>query len=136
MTEDDSELTSMSLAEERLRLEREALAVERERLASARAHAEAEARLAVKARHPFLVVVSIGLLALFCFLAGLLTGKAVEQSDQRKLREETLARALSQLNGLGAVKDAAGTNAAPASANGAERTPADAHRNVSVVVIQ
>ena len=41
--EEQLDSTSISLAEERLRLEREALAVERERLAAARQHAEAEA---------------------------------------------------------------------------------------------
>lgn len=131
----DSEMPEMSsteLAEERLRLEREALAVERERLASARAHAAAEARLA-QPRHPLLACTAVGLLALLCFAGGLLSGIALMESRQQRQREERLARALSQLDGLGAVSTVT-TNGAPAAA-GAPSADGE-HKNVAVVVIQ
>lgn len=124
----ESEAGAVSLAEERLRLEREALAVERERLAAARARVEAAALLA-KASHPRLVGVSVALLALLCFAGGLLTGVVVAERRQDRQREERLARALSHLDGI-----AGGTNAVPASAAGT--APVDEHRNVAVMVIQ
>lgn len=127
--------TEVSFAEERLRLEREALALERERLEAARAHVEAEARL-TKTRHPFLAIVSITLLALFSFLAGLLTGKMLEQSDLRRHQKESLARALSQLDGLATASEASATNAPASSSGGGMPASPGGHRNVSVVVIQ
>lgn len=127
--------TEVSFAEERLRLEREALSLERERLAAARAHVEAEARLS-KARHPFLAVASVTLLALFCFLAGLLTGKMLEQNDLRRHREESLARALSQLDDLASAPSTSSATNTAASVQGTAARPAGGHRNVSVVVIQ
>ena len=130
MHEDETEHAPLRLAEERLRLEREALAVERERLAAARAHAAAEARL-TRAPHPAFIGVSVALLALLCFTGGLLVGIAVMENRQQRQREARLARALSQLDGFAAEAGGA-TNAPARSAAGA----ADAHRNVSVVVIQ
>ena len=103
MDMEETETTQASLTEERLRLEREALAVERERLAAARAHAAAEARL-TRAPHPVFVGVSVALLALLCFAGGLLTGIAVMENRQQRQREERLARALSQLDGLAAAE--------------------------------
>lgn len=136
MDGEETESLQTSLAEERLRLEREALALERERLAAARAHAEAEARLTVKVHRPFLVIASVTLLALFCFLAGFLSGKTLERRDQRQQREQTIARALSQLEDITAPKSASSTNSSALPSPSGGRTPADAHRNVSVVVIQ
>lgn len=136
MNEDETPESAASLAEERLRLEREALAVERERLAAARAHAAAEARL-TRVPHPVFVGVSVALLALLCFAGGLLAGIAVMENRQQRQREERLARALSQLDGL-AVAETGGTTNAPARSVGGVggSAPTDAHRNVSVVVIQ
>lgn len=135
MNEDETLESSASLAEERLRLEREALAVERERLAAARAHVAAEARL-TRAPHPAFIGVSVALLALLCFAGGLLVGIAVMENRQQRQREERLARALSQLDSFAA--EAGGTTNAPARPvdGGGGSLPADAHRNVSVVVIQ
>lgn len=135
MNEDETPESAASLAEERLRLEREALAVERERLAAARAHAAAEARL-TRAPHPVFVGVSVALLALLCFAGGLLAGIAVMENRQQRQREERLARALSQLDTFAA--EAGGTTNAPARSvgGGGGSASADAHRNVSVVVIQ
>ncbi len=136
MSEDETPESAASLAEERLRLEREALAVERERLAAARAHAAAEARL-TRVPHPVFVGVSVALLALLCFAGGLLAGIAVMENRQQRQREERLARALSQLDGFAAA-EAGGTTNAPARSvgGGGGSAPTDAHRNVSVVVIQ
>ena len=136
MSEDETPESAASLAEERLRLEREALAVERERLAAARAHAAAEARL-TRVPHPVFVGVSVALLALLCFAGGLLAGIAVMENRQQRQREERLARALSQLDGLTAAETGGTTNAPARSVGGVGGSaPADAHRNVSVVVIQ
>lgn len=135
MSEDETPESTASLAEERLRLEREALAVERERLAAARAHAAAEARL-TRAPHPVFVGVSVALLALLCFAGGLLVGIAVMENRQQRQREERLARALSQLDGLAAAEAGGTTNAPARSVGGGASPPTDAHRNVSVVVIQ
>lgn len=135
MSEDETPESTASLAEERLRLEREALAVERERLAAARAHAAAEARL-TRAPHPVFVGVSVALLALLCFAGGLLAGIAVMENRQQRQREERLARALSQLDGLAATEAGGTTNAPARSVGGGASPPTDAHRNVSVVVIQ
>ncbi len=135
MSEDETPESTASLAEERLRLEREALAVERERLAAARAHAAAEARL-TRAPHPVFVGVSVALLALLCFAGGLLAGIAVMENRQQRQREERLARALSQLDGLAAAEAGGTTNAPARSVVGGASPPTDAHRNVSVVVIQ
>lgn len=135
MHEDETEHAPLRLAEERLRLEREALAVERERLAAARAHAAAEARLA-RAPHPAFIGVSVALLALLCFAGGLLVGIAVMENRQQRQREARLARALSQLDGLAAAEAGGTTNAPARSVGGGASPPTDAHRNVSVVVIQ
>lgn len=135
MSGDETPESTASLAEERLRLEREALAVERERLAAARAHAAAEARL-TRAPHPVFVGVSVALLALLCFAGGLLAGIAVMENRQQRQREERLARALSQLDGLAAAEAGGTTNASARSVGGGASPPTDAHRNVSVVVIQ
>lgn len=122
-----------NLAEERMRLEREALQLERERLEAARAHAAAEARLSVRAHHPFLAVASVALLTLLAFAGGLMTGVAVMENRQQRQREERLAKALSQLDGLtGGVK----TNSVALPSNVREKSPDGAHRNVAVVVIQ
>ncbi len=136
MNEDETPESAASLAEERLRLEREALAVERERLAAARVHAAAEARL-TRVPHPVFVGVSVALLALLCFAGGLLAGIAVMENRQQRQREERLARALSQLDGLAAAETGGTTNAPARSVGGGGGSaPTDAHRNVSVVVIQ
>ena len=123
---------SSELAEERLRLEREALAVERERLAAARARAEAEVRMEHARRHPAIAAVAVALLALLCFAGGLIAGMAVADSRQQKLREERLARALSQLGDMADVTTS--TNSAAARPGG--RAPGGVHRNVAVMVIQ
>lgn len=128
-TEREMDITALS--EERLRLEREALAVERERLQAARVRAEAEAKLARRQTHPFLVVSSVTLLALLCFAAGLLVGMTVTESRQQELREKRLARALSQLDDLSLVSTNGLSVVAPT--NGVS---GGAHRNVSVMVIQ
>jgi len=135
MADDDSELTSMRLAEERLRLEREALAVERERLAAARVHAEAEARLAAKARHPFLVYASVTLLALFAFLAGLLTGAAHERAERDKAFDQAFARALPRMVDAEPEAESSATNGVAEAGGVQARLPARAHRNVSFVLI-
>ena len=136
MNEDETPESAASLAEERLRLERAARAVERERPAAARAHAAAEARL-TRVPHPVVVGVSVALLALLCFAGGLLAGIAVMENRQQRQREERLARALSQLDGLAAA-EAGGTTNAPARSvgGGGGSAPTDDHRSVSVVVIQ
>ena len=135
----ENETTGMSateLAEERLRLEREALAVERERLASARAHAEAEARLA-RGRHPMLAFAAVTLLALLCFAGGLLSGIAFMENRQQRQREERLARALSQLDGLASGATTVSTTApSGAAASDGAASAGGEHKNVVVVVIQ
>ena len=131
----ENEMTEMSateLAEERLRLEREALAVERERLASARAHAAAEAKLA-RGRHPALAFAAVALLALLCFAGGLLSGIALMENRQQRQREERLARALSQLDGLAGGPATVSTNGAASAAGG---SAGGEHKHVAVVVIQ
>ncbi|MBR6735071.1 MAG: hypothetical protein IKL96_11815 [Kiritimatiellae bacterium] len=133
MEEGEKETTdAVALAEERLRLEREALAVERERLAAARTRAEAEERMERSRRHPALAAVAVALLAMLCFAGGVIAGMAVADGRQQKLREERLAKALSQLGDLADVTSP--TNSA-AGRLGA-RTPDGAHRNVAVMVIQ
>lgn len=129
----EKEETETNFTLERLRLEREALALERERLAATRAHVEAEARL-TKTRHPMLVPVSVGLLALLSFAGGLLVGISVMEGRQQRQREERLSRALSQLDALGAKAVTVGTNA-PSASVGAP-VPGGEHRNVSVVVFE
>ena len=125
--EEDS--TSISLAEERLRLEREALAVERERLAAARRHAEEEARLAQPHRRPVLVFVAVALLAALCFAGGMLAGISVMEGRQQRLAEARLAQALSKLN-LEPLSISTNTVRALGANSG------QSHRNVEVVVIQ
>ena len=121
-----------ALAEERLRLERETLAVERERLAAARARAEAEEHMDRARRHPLLAATAVVLLALLCFAGGLIAGMAIADSRQQKLREERLARALSQLGDIAEVT----TSTNSAAARPGVRTPGGAHKNVAVMVIQ
>ena len=121
-----------ALAEERLRLEREALAVERERLDAARARAAAEGHMERARRHPLLAATAVVLLSLLCFAGGLIAGLAISESRQQKLREERLARALSQLGDIAEVTTS--TNSAAAKSDA--RSPGGAHKNVAVMVIQ
>jgi hypothetical protein len=123
--------TTLSLAEERLRLEREAIAVERERLAAARAHAEAEAKLVRARRRPFLTAASILLLGAVCFAGGLLTGISVMENRQQRLRDVRLAQALSKLGNLSHPASSHSTNSVLTAEQKTE-----ALRNVSVLVIQ
>ena len=124
MESDPAENQDMSLAEERLRLEREALAVERERLAAARAHADAEAQIA-RTRRTMPIAATITLLVMLSFAGGVFTGFAIMESRQNAQREARLAQALSQLGPLAVPTQETGTNGV-----GAVR------RDVSVVVIQ
>ena len=123
----------LGLAEERLRLEREALAVERERIAAARARAEAEAGLARARRSPALAWAAAIMLGMLCFAGGLISGMAIMEGRQQQLREERLARALSQIGGF--AGDSA-TNSAALPAGMSAHSPGGAHRNVAVMVIQ
>ena len=129
-TPDAPEEGALSFAEERLRLEREALAVERERLAAARAHAEAEANLMQRRSRPVLAYVSVVLLVLLAATGGFLGGMAVTENRQKRQREESLAKALSQINAT------VTTNAPSAFPDAGRPDSAPPHRNVSVVVIQ
>ncbi len=118
-----------NFAEERLRLERESLAVERERLAAARAHAEAEANLMQRRPRPVLAWVSVILLVLLAATGGFLGGVAVAENRQKREREESLEKALSQINAT------ISTNA-PSAFSGEERPVSAApHRPVSVIVL-
>ena len=125
---EELDTTAADLAEERLRLEREALAVERERLAAARQHAEEEARLVLTRRRPLLVFASVAMLAALCFVGGVLTGIAVMEGRQQRLREARLAQALSKLN---LAHGQVSTNAADKASSAGKL-----HRDVEVVVIQ
>lgn len=131
----DTSAGSAELSEERLRLEREALSVERERLAAARARVEAELALEHRRRHPLLLVASVVMLAMLGFAAGLLAGMAIMEGRQERLREQRLARALSQLDGL-AIGAGATTNGVPVSVKPGVQSPDGGHRNVAVMVIQ
>lgn len=125
---EELDTTAADLAEERLRLEREALAVERERLAAARQHAEEEARLALTRRRPLLVFASVAMLAALCFVGGVLTGIAVMEGRQQRLREARLAQALSKLS---IAHGQVSTNSADKASSVGKP-----HRDVEVVVIQ
>ena len=132
MPQNDTDTSLASLSEERLRLEGEALAVEREPLAAARARAEAEAAMERKKRHPMLLVLSMALVGVICFGAGLLSGFTIWENRQQQLRELRLARALSQLDDFAAGT----TNNAALPAGLGQKSPDGAHRNVAVMVIQ
>lgn len=128
MDQSTSEHADVSIAEERIRLEREALAVERERLAAARAHAEAEAQIA-RSRRTVPLAVMVTLLALLSFAGGILVGYEMNESRQRRQRESRLAQALSQLGPLAVPQQGGGTN-------GTDAVRSPARRDVAVVVIQ
>lgn len=124
--------TLMSLAEERLRLEREAFELERSRLESARDRAEAELKLA-RSGHPFLVFSSVALLSLVAFAGGMLCGISVSENRQQQYREARLREALSQLGGFaGSLPQ---TNSV-SSASGMKTRVSGAKGDVAVVVIQ
>ena len=75
---------------------------------------------------------AVVLLSLLCFAGGLIAGLAISESRQQKLREERLARALSQLGDIAEVTTS--TNSAAAKSDA--RSPGGAHKNVAVMVIQ
>ncbi len=124
--------TLVSLAEERLRLEREAFELERSRLESARARAEEELRLA-RSGHPFLVFASVALLALVAFAGGMLCGMSVSENRHQQRRDARLREALSQLSGF--AETSSSTNSAPSS-HGVKTRVTGAKGDVAVVVIQ
>ncbi len=128
------DVTEISLAEEKLRLEREALKLERERFEMERQHAKEELMLAKRKSHPFLLFLLSIVFSALCFVGGILFGFSVKDKEQEAQRNEKLARALSALNRDIDVSSATNTVALPAAVKG--KSPQDVHRDVKVLVIQ
>lgn len=124
------------IVEERVRLEREALALEKEQMAIERSRLSGEIKV-LNTRFKMLVFfsfISALLLSMLCFAGGWLGGAMRAEAVHRVERERRLAQALSQLGDFSDVKlpSNASTNILIKTQNG----PKEAHRNVSVMVIQ
>ena len=124
------------IVEERVRLEREAIALEKEQMAIERSRMAEETKV-LNARFRIFIVfsaVSATLFALLCFAGGWLGGTMRAESLNRIERERRLVQALSQLGEFSDDRMPANvsTNILIKTGNG----PQEAHRNVSVKVIQ
>ncbi len=128
------EVTEISLAEEKLRLEREALKLERERFEMERQHAKEELMLAKRKSHPFLLFLLSVVFSALCFVGGILFGFSIKDSEQESQRNEKLARALSALNHDIDVSSITNSGALPTTIK--KKTSQDAHKDVKVLVIQ
>jgi hypothetical protein len=124
------------LVEQRVRLEREALALEKEQMALERARMEGEIK-GLNARFKitiFFSFVSASLLSMLCFAGGWLGGSMRAEATNRVERERRLTQALSQLGDF--TQDRMPENVATNILIKTQNGPKEAHRNVSVMVIQ
>ena len=124
------------LVEERVRLERESLQLEKEEMSLERSRMMGEIKV-LNARFKMVIlfsVISAILLSLLGFAGGWLGGTMHSESVYRTERERRLTQALSQLGEF--TQDRMPSNVSTNIVIKDKNGPKEAHRNVSVMVIQ